>query len=234
MSSPFTVRPCTIADAQALATVAMCAFWTDAQWQRLWQRNGRSLEDAISAAARRNAKLLLTGRHVERHEKVLSGDGEIVGYARWILPDVHGVDHMWTEARVPDVSADAEAKAERMFEEARGDWPPFGKARPQQGANQEDPIIEARDRLLRGKDYIGERYYSILNLVQALDSLLSHLRVWIIQSIHANHGPSKFSTPSLYSPRRSAKVLVRCSCGPDSVLRSRWASTFSSTQRSMQ
>lgn len=56
-------------------------------------------------------------RPVRRHQKVVDKDsGDVVGYARWVLPPEH--EGKWTEAQTPDVDDAAKDKFKQEFSEA--------------------------------------------------------------------------------------------------------------------
>lgn len=67
---------------------------------------------------------LLTDPSRRRHQKAVdSVTGELVGYARWVLPEagVNGeMDNLWPEARVPRISEHEARIAKKEYENA--DW----------------------------------------------------------------------------------------------------------------
>ncbi|CAG9975175.1 unnamed protein product [Clonostachys byssicola] len=114
--APYEISPnCTVADAKGIASCNVSAYWKETWWRLLWpEKTPESLVEAIAARTPRN---LLQMRGLRRHQKVKDvASGEIVGYARWVLPDSH--DDKWLEAQTPDVDEAAKAKFKSEFEEA--------------------------------------------------------------------------------------------------------------------
>lgn len=111
--------PCLFEDRLNLARNNVSAFWEEDSWRLLWP--GRTRESMIEAVAARIPKNLLSDRDVRRHQKVVDvASGEIVGYARWILPKPQ--KNEWLVAQTPEAS-DAERE---HFEElhAKADFNP--------------------------------------------------------------------------------------------------------------
>ncbi|KAJ4257393.1 hypothetical protein NW762_008513 [Fusarium torreyae] len=106
--------PCRVEDGQYIALNKVSAFWEEAWWRSTW--TGKTRESVIQGIADRSPKNLLTDREVRRHQKVVHREtGDIVGYARWILPESH--KDSWLTAQTPDVSdEDKEAFSKRHAE----------------------------------------------------------------------------------------------------------------------
>lgn len=112
MSTYKLVPNCTVDDAAGLARSNMSAFWGETWWNMLWV--DKSLESIIANGAARMPRNLLKERQTYRHQKVIdSTTGQIVGYARWILPDSH--KDGWLEAMTPDVSVEDRSRFEAQF-----------------------------------------------------------------------------------------------------------------------
>lgn len=113
----YEVKACTVNDAAALAKNNVSAFWEVEWWSLLWEN--RSRDSLIEALTNRMPKNLLTDRHRRRHEMVVHvPGGEVVGYARWILPESHSEE--WLEAQTADVSDDERARFAEAH--AAADW----------------------------------------------------------------------------------------------------------------
>ncbi|KAI1802304.1 acyl-CoA N-acyltransferase [Daldinia bambusicola] len=152
------IEGCTVADAPALARNNMSAFWEDPTWILLWPE-GTTLERLIDSATQRYPWTLVSGREEKRHEKAVDpGTGELVGYARWILPPSNFTakdgEPEWPEAQIPDVS-DEEKK--RFEEQAQAAW--WG-ARKEVG-RIDDKNDEVMDRLLAQGTYIKLDYLAV-------------------------------------------------------------------------
>lgn len=110
------VPNCTVDDAVGLANSNMTAFWGEPWWNMNWDK---PLAAIIESASARMPTNLLKDRNVRRHQKVIdTSTGQIVGYARWILPESHA--DSWLDAQVPDVSEQDKARFQTAFEAA--DW----------------------------------------------------------------------------------------------------------------
>lgn len=97
----YELRFCTVDDAPGLGRNNGSAFWEEEWWNILWEN--RTLDSVIEAITARVPKGLLTDRPVRRHQKVVHvPSSEVVGYARWILPESHSKE--WLEAQIGDVS----------------------------------------------------------------------------------------------------------------------------------
>ncbi|KAK1713347.1 acyl-CoA N-acyltransferase [Colletotrichum acutatum] len=99
----FTISAVTYDDAAVVSKNNMTAFYhTDTHWRALWKST--PLNEIIEGATARMPHSLAGGREKKRHQKAVVDDGgEVVGYARWILPDD---DHRisWPEAAVREPS----------------------------------------------------------------------------------------------------------------------------------
>ncbi|KAJ0347149.1 hypothetical protein COL26b_003836 [Colletotrichum chrysophilum] len=93
----------------------MTAFYhTDAHWRALWKST--TLEEIIRGAAARMSHGLASGREGKRHLKATDDDtGEIIGYARWILPDASSTLN-WPEALVREPTDDESESFKAKFQ----------------------------------------------------------------------------------------------------------------------
>ena len=120
--SSFTVQSVRIEDVPSIATATMSAFWNDSYWRQMWTV---PLSSLIILNAQRLPHRLNTDRHKQRFENVVdTATGEVLGHARWIVPD--GMEDMWETARGPAAKDDEEAeKFKKMYESA--DWNSDGR-----------------------------------------------------------------------------------------------------------
>ncbi|SPQ25301.1 be2271e8-e575-4727-9cea-0151190e28ca [Thermothielavioides terrestris] len=160
----FTITQVTVADGPALAATNIPAFWADPHWRLDWRH--RTLEYHISQVALRYPRTLLRNRTTARHQKAVdTATGEILGYARWTIPEPYATvntagDHQgdgspaWPEAQVPAVSAEEEAEISRVADTAV--WDPDSTSDPLQ-----DAIREIKDELLARKPYMILDYLAV-------------------------------------------------------------------------
>ena len=134
---PYILRPVVLSDAPAIARNNMSAFWEDPNWQPLWGK--QTLPFVISQSAKRMPKSILSERETYRQECAIDREtGELVGFARWILPDskryVPGTEGRWgwgakgepewKETQIAEVSPEQWAEVQQNFHDAvweRGD-----------------------------------------------------------------------------------------------------------------
>jgi hypothetical protein len=111
--------PCRVEDGKYIAQSKVAAFWDEAWWRLSW--TGRAKEYMIRGITDRSPKNLLTDRDIRRHQKAVHSEtGDIVGYARWIMPEAH--KDSWLIAQTPDVSA--EQKEIFTKRHAETEWDP--------------------------------------------------------------------------------------------------------------
>jgi len=118
---PFVVRPCTLEDSPGAARNNILAFWPDPSWRAMWQVKTRDY--VVEQNIIRYPKFLLADRDHRRHEIAVDEvTGEVVGYTRWVLPDIPNKDlrEVWPSARVADVSKEVEDEAAENAKKA--DW----------------------------------------------------------------------------------------------------------------
>jgi hypothetical protein len=73
-----------------------------------------TLEEIINGCTQRLPQNLVKDHANKRHQKVVDeASGEIVGYARWILPK--GFEHSWPEAQISEPSAEEYEKYEAQW-----------------------------------------------------------------------------------------------------------------------
>ncbi|KAH7141744.1 hypothetical protein EDB81DRAFT_797567 [Dactylonectria macrodidyma] len=149
---PYRVEfPCTVDDSAGLAKSNVSAFWTESWWNLTWPT--RTRESLIESVTARMPKSLLTERDLRRHQKVIDSEsGEIVGYARWILPVSHKGE--WLESQTPDVSDEMKKGFNASYLKANWNY------RKDMGA-LDDHIPKWRKKHQRGEfitlDYLGVR-----------------------------------------------------------------------------
>lgn len=145
----WAITNCTVDDGASLAYNNMSAFFEDPTWVVAWPK-GTKLDFLIEQSAKRQPRNLLRDRENTRHQKAIDpATGQVVGYARWILPNGKGGEKMWEEALVPDVSP---VERERFEEEAKSaKWPAGASAEDMDDYNQ--VVIK---RFLSEKPYISK------------------------------------------------------------------------------
>jgi hypothetical protein len=97
---PYAAEPVKVEDVPGLALAMMNAFIRDPHWALL--RPNMTLEEIIDGYIQRLPKNLTTGREKKRHQKVVETEtGEIVGYARWIIPRDAGIEWLGSQVIEP-------------------------------------------------------------------------------------------------------------------------------------
>ncbi|KXH68811.1 hypothetical protein CSAL01_00079 [Colletotrichum salicis] len=111
----FTISAVTYDDAAGVSMNNMTAFYhTDTHWRALWK--SMPLDKIIEGATARMPHSLVSGREKKRHQKAVDADSsEIVGYARWILPDDDN-RISWSEAAVREPSQEEADKFQTAFQ----------------------------------------------------------------------------------------------------------------------
>jgi hypothetical protein len=113
----FTLQPVGPTDASDIATIIHTAWNTDWHWRYRWE--DLSLENLIMQTTKRFPWNLATEREKKRHQKAVDiATGEVVGYARWILPPELVNKNAWPEAQVPEPSLEDRERFERAFQES--------------------------------------------------------------------------------------------------------------------
>jgi len=129
-NTSFTISQVTVADGPALAANNIPAFWADPHWRLEWRH--RTLDYHVSQVALRYPRTLLRNRATARHQKAVdAATGDILGYARWSLPESHAImivesegngTPAWPEAVIPVVSEEEEEEINRVA--ATAAWDP--------------------------------------------------------------------------------------------------------------
>lgn len=139
----YTLAPCTLADSPAIARNNMPAFWQDKIWALSWKHT--TLEDHIKAQGVRYAKRLVADHETQRHMKAVDEHGNLVGYARWVIPAEHAKDEagnlVWPEFLGPTVTDEERAEIEKVANEA-----PFA---PGNDTDEMDEKIQALNREIK-------------------------------------------------------------------------------------
>ncbi|KAK1918818.1 hypothetical protein P3342_010289 [Pyrenophora teres f. teres] len=114
----YTVRPVKPADSAGLAETMMRAFYQDAHWASLWK--GIVLDSIISDCARRLPWNLVKTISTKRHRKVVEKiTGDIVGYARWIIPEA--CTDEWADGIVVETDSECRRVYEHDFQSVTED-----------------------------------------------------------------------------------------------------------------
>ena len=116
---PFSVQVTDPTKANELAKVMTDSRWVDPHWKILFE-DGTTADQVIMETAQR-LPYNLTRRQGKRHQMAVDQvTGEVVGTARWLLPE-HLRDpkfKTWPEARVPSPSIEDDEKFRKDFEDA--------------------------------------------------------------------------------------------------------------------
>ncbi len=98
----------------------MTAFSHDPHWRLLWSplNSPLPLPAIITSTAARLPRNLTTGRETKRHQKAVDvSTGQIVGYARWLLPESEKREKgfEWPEAQVAEPSVEEKEEFEKKY-----------------------------------------------------------------------------------------------------------------------
>lgn len=154
---PFVIQPCTFADAYTVGSNNVKSFWTDITWRQTFA--GQTVDLVAHNGGVRGASNFLRDRAHRRHLKAVdSATGEIVGYARWLLPhagctggDDDPCHTIWPEARMPDVTEEERKEAEERSEKAAWKSLMEGNTMP----DIDGPIQEMLQRCRPRDTYMG-------------------------------------------------------------------------------
>ena len=175
------IEPITISDATAIAKNTCGAFWEEPMWRLQW--SGIQIPDTdteitpeflASQLVKRQPLRLLQDRDTLRYQKAVDPEtGELVGYARWRLPETatttttHNGDESneeektkeakeakwawaWTDAQIPDISATDKTLLEKVAETVW--WEPRTDIDVLDEGND-----EVKNRIMEGRgEYMGE------------------------------------------------------------------------------
>jgi hypothetical protein len=143
----YTTQGCTVADGDALAENNMRAFATDPTWILLWNI---PLDEIVASCKKRMPWNMLRNRETHRHIKAVNADGNLVGYARWILPE--SKKGSWLCGTVPGVGKEETMRLMEMHRSA--EW------NLRRDMDVLDYPVHARVReLKKGKEYISTRIF---------------------------------------------------------------------------
>jgi hypothetical protein len=127
---------------------------TDPHWITLWE--DPSPEPIIAATTARIPWTLLNGGKVRRHEKIITETGQVVGYARWILPDHLATDDIWPQAQVAEVSPDELAMYKTRYEDNSVDGLSAGIRTDGIMAYRGAPLEEVDARIMKDGPFLGK------------------------------------------------------------------------------
>lgn len=119
----YVVQLVKVEGAPGLSRAMMSAFIQDPHWALLWPN--MSLEEIIHGCTQRLPRKLITEREKKRHQKVVDTEtGDIVGYARWIMPKDSGIT--WNEAQVAEPTPEESQEYEERWKSVTVDGRPKG------------------------------------------------------------------------------------------------------------
>ncbi|KAE8411997.1 hypothetical protein BDV36DRAFT_288268 [Aspergillus pseudocaelatus] len=118
-----------------------------------------TLDFLIEQCAKRYPNILLHSRQEARHQKVVDPlTGELVGYARWLLPSTHVTTDdgrpQWIDAQVPDVTEFDKKRFQQIAESAW--W--NGRSDMRSIDDMNDAVM---DRILEQMPYIKLDYLAV-------------------------------------------------------------------------
>jgi hypothetical protein len=144
----YKIQPgCTIKDAEGIAKNNVLAFWQHTWWRILFVAPQETVLEKVTSRIPRN---LLHQRDVRRHQVVVdTNTGDIVGYARWILPAEYASE--WTEAQTTAVS---DEDATRYQDEFKATALPFGEHQDEFDALDE-PVHAKQEELAPKGPYLS-------------------------------------------------------------------------------
>ena len=117
--SDLQITSITVEDGPLLAKNNMTAFYGQTWWRLLWKDT--PLDDIINSCGKRFGTRMLSNRETRRFQAVRDpSTNEILGYARWILPESH--KDAWLAAQLPDVSLEERQRFQEMHDSA--EWNP--------------------------------------------------------------------------------------------------------------
>jgi hypothetical protein len=152
----FAVQPVVHADAKGLATTLTSAWYENPHWR--FRFEDPSLERLTYYNSQRIPWNLIRGRAEKRHQKVIDVEtGEVVGYARWLLPPTLAEKNVWPEAAVAEPSPEDRDLFEKKFQAAansNGDMP--GTKTNGMTAFRSRPLEEADSRIMKDGPYLGK------------------------------------------------------------------------------
>ncbi|KAF2663157.1 hypothetical protein BT63DRAFT_430591 [Microthyrium microscopicum] len=157
----YAVQPCTIDDGADIARVHVSAFWTEPAWKIIWPNKTR--EYVTNECKKRMPFNIITDPIYRRQQKAVdTGTGRIVGYARWTLPELDGVEvgSLWPGAKAAEVSGERKQAAAEAS--ASADWAYDGQVT----SELDKAVDQMKKELLSKKQYI------------VLDILGVHPDVW--------------------------------------------------------
>ena len=154
----WTFSGCTVDDAEALAINNAGAFWGQPYWRMIWPADAQLAYITEQLRKRIAARMLLVARDERRHEKAVDEHtGNLLGYARWLLPPAlrsDGPESEWAEGLVPDVDVETRKALEELADSAW--WEP-GEHKNSINTDELDAKISAtKERILTKHEYMSE------------------------------------------------------------------------------
>jgi len=149
----FSLQPCQPADAANIATVIVTAWNTNWHWRYHWE--DLSIEKVIEWATKRFPWVLVTTeRERKRHQKAVEiSTGEVVGYARWLLPPASELANkdIWLEAQ----AAEPSPEDLKLFERNMQEWPLPNFKSSEMIAFRASGLAEAEKRVMINGPFIS-------------------------------------------------------------------------------
>ena len=152
----FSIHAVSVSDTHGLARTMMGAWFGDPHWVKLWYQP--VLEDIISACEERLPWNLVSGDKNKRHQKVVeTKTGEVVGYARWVLPPMLADNGTWDDARpaVDEISDEERQVFESRFNAVTENGQIKGMIH-EMLAFRNKPLQDADERIMQTGPYLSK------------------------------------------------------------------------------
>ncbi|KAJ5948988.1 hypothetical protein N7454_002295 [Penicillium verhagenii] len=155
----FAVQPCYPADAPGIATTMMSARLTDPHWVKMWEDN-ISRDEIITGAIGRVPWNLINTRDAKRHQKVVDvASGQVVGYARWMLPPhLAKTGDVWQEAQVAEPTPEDREAYEKLSQAGSRNGRPIGLKGGEAMNYRSAPLEAADERVTRDGSFLTLDY----------------------------------------------------------------------------
>ncbi|KAH8648271.1 hypothetical protein BGZ60DRAFT_499633 [Tricladium varicosporioides] len=162
-----SIQAVSVADTPRLARTMMGAWYGDPHWLTLWVRLP-ALGDLIYASEERLPWNLINGDKSKRYQKAIdTATGEVVGYARWVLPPILAEKGSWEEAHllVDEISSGERLDIENRFKAVTENGKIKGLDHAQLDFRNR-PLEEADARIIQNGPFLVLDYLAVLPAFQ--------------------------------------------------------------------
>ncbi|RFU28499.1 hypothetical protein B7463_g7844, partial [Scytalidium lignicola] len=188
------------------------AFWQVPHWILEWRR--KTLEHHIAQVAKRLPRNLINDRKTKRYQKALNPEtGDIVGYARWILPLTHAITEDAEIRRIADTAIwDLNTDSDELLVPIREIKNEILARKPYMRQEYADTRAvdggyeEVQDRIVHVETLIGQLFQQ-----RGIRELQSHIpKLSRGTSASDGSGISQGSSPRIPPTLRLPSVMSRC------------------------